>query len=43
MKIKVTRISRDIITTMLESPKRNVLNIRLIPYEPKHAAKVRKA
>ena len=35
MKIKFTKISGDIITTMLKTQKKNVLNIRLIPYEPK--------
>ncbi|MFH0816562.1 MAG: hypothetical protein V1934_07090 [Methanobacteriota archaeon] len=35
MKIKFTKISGDVITTMLEVPMKNVLSIRLIPYEPK--------
>ena len=35
MKIKVTRISGDIITTMLKTNAKNILNIRLIPYDPK--------
>lgn len=34
MKIKITRISSDIITSMFETHANNILNIRLIPYEP---------